>query len=200
MSTTLIDLLRHGEPVGGRRYRGQVDDPLSEKGWAQMRAATTDRPAWSAVVSSPLVRCRAFAEELAGQMALPVEIDARLMEVGFGVWEGCTADQIQAEDPLAIANFKHDPVRCRPAGAEALEAFYARVAAAYDEVLLRHEGRHVLLVAHAGVIRMVLCRALGLTPGQAYHIQVGTAAMARIKVDRNAERRHDLLLHLTPGG
>ena len=34
---TRIDLIRHGEPVGGRRYRGQIDDPLSEKGWKQMR-------------------------------------------------------------------------------------------------------------------------------------------------------------------
>jgi len=32
-TTTTIDLLRHGEPVGGKRYRGQIDDPLSEKGW-----------------------------------------------------------------------------------------------------------------------------------------------------------------------
>ena len=36
---TLIDMIRHGEPVGGRRYRGQIDDPLSEKGWRQMWAA-----------------------------------------------------------------------------------------------------------------------------------------------------------------
>jgi len=36
---TTLDLMRHGEPVGGRRYRGQMDDPLSEKGWAQMRNA-----------------------------------------------------------------------------------------------------------------------------------------------------------------
>jgi alpha-ribazole phosphatase/probable phosphoglycerate mutase len=34
---TTLDLLRHGESVGGRKYRGQTDDPLSEKGWAQMR-------------------------------------------------------------------------------------------------------------------------------------------------------------------
>ena len=39
---TTIDLIRHGEPVGGRKYRGQTDDPLSEKGWAQMWAAVGD--------------------------------------------------------------------------------------------------------------------------------------------------------------
>lgn len=84
MTITLIDMLRHGEPVGGRRYRGQTDDPLSDKGWRQMRAATAETRPWTAIVSSPLLRCRAFAEELAGQTGLPLAVDDRLKEVGFG--------------------------------------------------------------------------------------------------------------------
>jgi len=61
---TQIDLLRHGEPVGGRRYRGQTDDPLSEKGWQQMRAAVLDVQGWDVIYSSPLRRCAEFAQEL----------------------------------------------------------------------------------------------------------------------------------------
>jgi broad specificity phosphatase PhoE len=35
-----LDLLRHGEPEGGRLYRGNLlDNPLSEKGWQQMQAS-----------------------------------------------------------------------------------------------------------------------------------------------------------------
>ena len=33
---TVIDLIRHGEPEGGKRYRGQIDHPLSATGWQQM--------------------------------------------------------------------------------------------------------------------------------------------------------------------
>ena len=51
--STVIDLLRHGEPLGGRRYRGQRDDPLSEQGWRQMRASVGGYREWQAVVSSP---------------------------------------------------------------------------------------------------------------------------------------------------
>ena len=72
MSETIIDLMRHGEPVGGRKYRGQMDDPLSEKGWAQMRAKLTDRAPWQRVISSPLSRCRAFAEALSTEYRLPL--------------------------------------------------------------------------------------------------------------------------------
>ncbi|MDD4880783.1 MAG: alpha-ribazole phosphatase family protein [Gallionellaceae bacterium] len=199
LKDTLIDMLRHGEPVGGRRYRGQTDDPLSEKGWRQMRAATAGERPWTAIVSSPLARCRAYAEELAGQTGLPLAFDERLKEVGFGRWEGRTADEIKAVDPDAVFNFKRDPVAFRPAGAEALDAFYDRVGAAYEAILKQHAGGHVLVVAHAGVIRMVICRVLGLSPVHAYHIQVGSAGIARFRVEQKGDQRYAALLHLTAG-
>ena len=105
MSTTL-DLMRHGEPVGGRRYRGQIDDPLSEKGWAQMRAAVGELAPWDRIVSSPLLRCRAFAEALASAHGLPLTLDERLKEVGFGAWEGKTAAEIEEDAPGTLARFK----------------------------------------------------------------------------------------------
>ena len=56
---TLIDLLRHGEPEGGRAYRGHsIDDPLSETGWQQMWAAVGYHKPWEQIVSSPLQRCQ----------------------------------------------------------------------------------------------------------------------------------------------
>jgi alpha-ribazole phosphatase/probable phosphoglycerate mutase len=200
MSTTTLDFLRHGEPVGGKKYRGQTDDPLSEKGWAQMRAATAGEQPWQAVVSSPLSRCQAFADWLAEGLGLPVQVDARLAEVGFGVWEGRTAEQLKQDDPDRIFNFKQDPLANRPEGAEPLAEFQARVAAAYDDIWQRHLGRHVLVVAHAGVIRMAVCHALGLPYAQAYRVNVGSAGMARFNIESRAGRRFDSLMWLSRGG
>ncbi len=199
MTTTLIDMLRHGEPVGGRRYRGQIDDPLSEKGWRQMRAATADERPWTAIVSSPLARCRAFAEELAGQTGLPLSYDDRLKEVGFGAWEGKTAEELKAIDPDIVFNFKRDPVAYRPEGAEDLHAFFHRVTTAWEDLLAQHAGGHPLVVCHAGVMRMAICHVLGLSPENAYRIQVASAAIARFKVEEKGERRQDALLHLLAG-
>src|SRR5512139_4165729 len=120
--------MRHGEPVGGRRYRGQIDDPLSEKGWAQMHAAVGESAPWTRIVSSPLLRCRAFAETLASTRGLPLTLDERLKEVGFGAWEGKTAAEIEEDAPGTLARFKADPVNMRPAGAEPLADFHARLA------------------------------------------------------------------------
>jgi alpha-ribazole phosphatase len=197
---TTLDLLRHGEPVGGRRYRGRTDDPLSEKGWLQMSAAIAGARPWTALVTSPLSRCRAFAEWLADETGLPLGVDERLAEIGFGVWEGCTAEEINTAAPDTVFDFKSDPQGRRPEGAERLEHFHARVAAAYEDILNRHTGGHVLVVAHAGAIRMAVCHALGLPPERAYRINVDSAGMARIRIEQRAGKRLDTLMWLCRGG
>ena len=194
--TTTIDLMRHGEPVGGRKYRGQIDDPLSEKGWQQMRTAVGEHCPWQHIVSSPLQRCQAFAMELARSKNLPLSFDERFMEVKFGVWEGKTAEQLRADDPQVIERFKRDPLNQRPQGAERLEDFYFRVRAAWFDLLAAHAGKQVLLVCHAGVIRMVLAKALNLPLVDTYRIDVPSAGLTRIKVQGVGEdAAHQLLFH-----
>lgn len=178
-----LDLMRHGEPVGGRYYRGQRDDPLSEKGWRQMWEAAGPRHPWDYIISSPLRRCAAFAQALGERAAISVRLDERLMEVGFGAWEGHTADELRAADPEGFRRFRDDPLHARPPGAEPLPDFYRRVSAAWEEVLAEPGGRHGLIVAHAGVIRAVLCHALDIPLGNMYRIQVRNAGLTRFSAD-----------------
>jgi alpha-ribazole phosphatase/probable phosphoglycerate mutase len=193
MSTTTVDLIRHGEPLGGRMYRGQTDHPLSERGWGQMRAATATPAAWELIVSSPLLRCREFAAELGGRLGLTVQLDARLMEVGFGSWEGRTGAQIRAADPEALSRFYLDPVGARPAGAEPLADFQQRVSEALQDLLARHAGRHLLVVTHAGVIRAAIAHVLGAPLATLYRTQVDNAAITRLQ--QSAERPLSLIYH-----
>lgn len=139
----LVDLIRHGEPVGGRRYRGHRDDPLSERGWRQMREAVGNHVPWDAVLSSPLSRCRAFAEFLSEQHGLPLRIDERLKELGYGVWEGRTAEALRREDPQVLERYWRDPLHNQPPGAEPLPAFRDRVGACWREMLAQPPGAHV---------------------------------------------------------
>lgn len=194
--STTVDLIRHGEPVGGRRYRGQTDDPLSEKGWAQMLAAVGEARPWDVIVSSTLSRCLAFARELSARHRLPLETDPRLREIGFGTWEGRTPEELTAIDPQLIERFREDPVANRPEGAEPLADFAARVSAAWHEVVARHAGRHVLIVAHAGVIRTVVGQALEVPLHRVFRISVPTAGISRICVrQRGAELVPELIFH-----
>lgn len=192
--TTLVDFIRHGEPVGGKKYRGQTDDPLSDKGWAQMRAAVGDHHPWHVVVSSPLSRCRAFAEELSARHGLPLEIDERWQELGFGEWEGRTAAELMTSDPDRLTRFWSDPIGHAPPGGEPLAAFHARIHVAWNDLLARHAGRHVLVVAHAGTIRMMLQQVLDMPLDRIFRVQVPNAGLTRVRVDDSGSGRLPMLV------
>ncbi|QDH71869.1 histidine phosphatase family protein [Marilutibacter alkalisoli] len=155
-----MELLRHGD-TGRQGFRGQLDDPLTADGFGQMRAAVADG-SWDALVSSPLRRCAAFARELASVRGLPLVLEPRLAEYRFGRWQGVPMDALARTEGEALARFWADPSVHPPPGAETLERFEARVAAALAEAASRFAGRRVLVVTHGGVIRLLLCRQRGL--------------------------------------
>lgn len=181
--TTTIDLLRHGEPLGGRRYRGQIDDPLSETGWQQMWHAVSGDTPWQSIISSPLRRCSEFAQALSERLTIPLSHDERLKEVGFGDWEGRSGDELRATDPEILHRFYHDPIKQRPNGAEPLDAFSARVNEALQQAIERHRNQHILVIAHAGVIRAALTAALSAPLGSMYRISIATASISRLRLE-----------------
>lgn len=185
--TTLLDFIRHGEPVGGVRYRGQTDDPLSDTGWRQMRAAIGKERPWDVIVSSSLSRCLAFAEELSEASKLPLEVDDRLKEIGFGEWQGKTREEITQYDPGVLQRFYRDPTTYRPDGAEGLAEFKHRIVAAVNDILNRHSGKHVLVVCHAGTIRMVIGHILDIPLSNLFRIKVANAGITRVEYAEQGE-------------
>ena len=167
--TTQIDVIRHGEPVGGRRYRGHgVNDPLTEKGWQQMWGAVADCSDWQHIASSPLSRCLDFAQQLSKKLRIGYSVDDRFKEIGFGTWEGLTPDEIIANDIDALKQFYKDPIRNRPEGAEPLESFSSRVWDAYEDISRKHVNEKVLIVGHAGVVRAITANILGMDLNHVY--------------------------------
>lgn len=185
MDRTVLDFLRHGEPVGGKRFRGHgVDDPLSDRGWEQMRTTTSALGGWQHVVSSPMQRCLAFADWIANEHQLDVKIEHDLREVGFGSWEGVDRETLANERSEEYLAFYDDPVGQRPPGAEPLEDFGRRVSRTIDGLLQQFAGRHILVVAHAGVIRAALGHVMRSPPICWYRANVDNAAMTRLASDR----------------
>lgn len=196
-SETIIDFIRHGEPVGGRMYRGnQVDHALSKTGWQQMHAAisrhylatTSDGPAWDLIISSPLHRCYDFAKALSQQLDIPLETDKNLTEICYGDWEGKTRAEIQANDPLLFREFHRDPIHNRPAGAESLETFNTRVVDALSAILKQHQGKSILLVSHAGIMRTILMHVLASSLKKRQSVRFPYAAMLRLYADKEQMR------------
>jgi broad specificity phosphatase PhoE len=181
---TLIDFIRHGEPEGGRRYRGNaVDDALTENGWQQMWRSVGDFAAWEVVVTSPMQRCSAFAGALAEKIDRSVHVDPRFREVGMGSWEGLSPQEIIERDPESYAAFYRDPVNNRPEGCEPLHDFGKRIAEAFGSVLQSYSGRHILIVTHAGVIRAALGYVLQSDPQAWYRVRIDNAGATRFRYD-----------------
>ena len=173
-------LLRHGEPEGGALYRGRRDDPLSAVGWDQMRIAVARLPSWQGIVTSPLRRCAAFADALGGELDLPVHHEPRLQELDFGIWEGRTADAILADDRAQLMAFWRDPVRHPPPQGETMDAFAARIHAAFEDWRERMADGPWLWVIHGGVIRVLLTQLLGMPLTHMLRIEVPYACRSTL--------------------
>ncbi|MEW5769363.1 MAG: histidine phosphatase family protein [Pseudomonadota bacterium] len=183
---TLVTVLRHGA-VAGRAHvlRGALDEPLAETGWTQMhevlRALPGRRPV-DAVATSPLRRCRAFAETWAGERGLaPLVIDA-FRERAFGAWEGMTPAEAEAADPAAYRVFQAAGRDAAAPGGEHAQALRERVAAAWAAWLADAQGGHRLLVTHAGVMRALLVELLGLPFSHVYRLALPEAAHFQVSV------------------
>ena len=171
---TVVDLIRHGEPEGGVRIRGWQDDPLSDRGWRQM---------WQAVDGD------GFAGQLASRNGIPLQHEERLKEIGFGDWEGLTPDSLYVSDPESISRFWNDPTANPPPGGEPFQLFQRRVTQAWRDIEESNRGRHLLLVAHGGVIRMLIAHVLGMPATNLFRMEVPYAARSRICVEQDGVAR-----------
>jgi alpha-ribazole phosphatase len=144
----ILYLLRHPKPLvaPGICY-GQLDLPAVDVNVAAA-ALKPLLPAGIPVWSSPLLRCRALAECLVEASDRTVQVDARLMEMHFGRWEGVAWDAIPRDelDQWAAAVESYVP----PAGESACQVQQRAVACI--EAL---PGEAAIVVTHAGVIRLL---------------------------------------------
>lgn len=197
-STSLFDLIRHGEPEGGPMYRGSKDDPLSESGWQQMRTAILESDRWDAIVTSPMLRCVHFAEELANRLAIPLHVDERLREINFGEWEGRTAEEVMASDGERLSQFWANPVAHTPPGGETAQDFNSRVVEGWHHWQQELAGKKALIVCHGGVIRMIVADVMGIPLEHAFSsLATPYACRSRIQVDTSA---HGLFQSLVAHG
>ncbi|MFJ3008184.1 alpha-ribazole phosphatase family protein [Pseudomonas fluorescens] len=181
--TLRLDLLRHGETELGGGLRGSLDDALTEKGWAQMRAAVVAGGPWDRLVSSPLQRCARFAAELGEQLNLPIHLDKDLQELHFGAWEGQSAAALMETDAEALGLFWADPYSFTPPQGEPVSKFAERVLGAVERLHQAYAGERVLLISHGGVMRLLLAQARGLPREQLLNVEVAHAALFALSVE-----------------
>ena len=196
MTTTRIDLLRHGEVENDSVFCGSTDEILSDYGWQQMVKALENKSDWDRVVCSPLQRCREFAALIAKEDDIELQVDKNLQEMDYGLWEGLSPDDILREESELLHNWWKAPTRYSPPEGEDFHFFQARVLSSFKSLISENKGQKILLVTDAGVIRVILMHALGMCDENLFRLNVDYACFSRINIYHDeTEDRPCLISH-----
>ena len=159
-----IFLLRHGEIQGAdgeKRFIGQTDVLLSERGrhqaiWWRQRLADVSL---ARILSSDLGRCTETAKIIADRRGVAVEALSGLREILLGRWEGMSFRRVKERWPSAFQRRGLNLARFRPPDGESFKDLQQRVIRCFEDVI-NQAAFPILIVAHAGVNRMILCHVL----------------------------------------
>src|SRR5262245_35751225 len=146
MNLRRIVLIRHGDTVGNsrERFHGSGDVALSDEGRAQIRAAgrRLATEVFELIAASPLRRAWQSAALLSN--GAPVLLVPELREIDFGRWEGLTAEEIEAQDPVLYRTWRENAPDFEFPGGEQRAAFRERVVKGLDTLV--HAGAENALV------------------------------------------------------
>ena len=160
--TTEIYCVRHGQSIHNQQQTiaGQLDSELTALGFEDARsvAATIGRRDFEIVYCSDLLRARQTAETIMNtlEFSCPVRYSPLIRELDYGRFT-----EKKVDETFKILNYKRVPDQRYPEG-ESFNDMQARVRQFLRQMLDESAGKHILVAAHAGSIRII---AMLLDPG-----------------------------------
>ncbi|WP_216830789.1 histidine phosphatase family protein [Alkalihalobacterium elongatum] len=149
--------IRHGESEGNKLgiIQGTKDFSLSGLGQkqAEQLARYLENQQLDYIYSSDLTRAYETASAVANRKQLTAHKWDQLREINLGPLEGKTRQEIYAEYPEVK---EHSILTSGVTGTETIADITARCHYIIDQMKLAHEGKHVALVAHGGLISIAL--------------------------------------------
>jgi len=183
-----IFLVRHAEAAEidqQKRYLGQQDPELSPLGVHQAEKlcqAFTSFPI-QAVFTSDLVRAVATALLIAKDHHCPIEKIKEFREINLGTWEGRTFQEIQKQYPEGYEQRGRDIANYRTPDGESFADLQKRALPAFTKVAEKTEG-DLVIVAHAGVNRVILCHLMQRPLEELFSIPQDHAAVNIIRQNK----------------
>ncbi|NET06370.1 MAG: histidine phosphatase family protein [Symploca sp. SIO2B6] len=185
MATRVI-IVRHGQSTYNNQkiIQGRCDESvLTEKGCADARqvGAALSSLEFDAIYCSPLKRAQQTAEIILSSLHSPPQLHSldKLMEVDLPLWEKMRKSDVETKFPDQYRCWKERP-----------DEFYMTITTAegsskhfpvldlheqarqfWQEILPRHQGKTILIVAHNGINRCLISTAIGVSPACYHTIQ-----------------------------
>ena len=194
---TKVIFIRHGQTewnVTGR-YQGQSDVKLTEEGKKQAEKLADNFPVAKvdAIYASDLCRAMVTAETIAKKFGLKVQAEPAFRELSFGDWEGLTYQQIVDKWEDAMANFLQHPDILEIPGGESFPAVQQRAMKRLNELIEKHDGQTIVVVAHGAVLRTMLTAALHMPLQYLWSIRQFNTAVNIVRYDADANPTVELL-------
>jgi alpha-ribazole phosphatase len=185
----MITLLRHGKTEHNDGFYGSTDSKLTAKGLQTMHRAC-ETLSIDAIVTSPLTRCRQFAQQLSEQRQCPMFVLPKIREYHFGDWEGMGIAQLWQSNPKELEALWTDINTFTPPNAETFQDFNTRLKQAIAGIKTWQEQYpSMLVVTHAGVIRALRLIAEQTTTNQWLNYPVDNASLHNFDLETH---------HITP--
>jgi probable phosphoglycerate mutase len=189
----LIFLLRHGQIKGydTKRFIGNTDVSLDHTGieqallWKESFASIH----FNTVYSSSLQRCLYTAQTICPNQK--IKTDHRINEINMGDWDGNTFAQIKKLKPEEFKKRGEQIFQFKPPNGESFKDLSDRVLPFFRELIDNQEHPNIkktpdtppniLIVTHAGVIRVLFCHLLGMNSDDLFKIKLGYAQLSVMK-------------------
>ena len=161
-------IVRHGETEWNviKRFQGQLNTPLTEKGMEKLRKTgkKLKNILFDQVYTSELGRTVASAEIILNENngyknnKLELQKLAELNEVYFGVWQGLTYEEVFLKYPEEADNYFYNVKNYNAENVEAenLKDALERFLKGINKILNRHKSGNILVVTHGTVFEMFI--------------------------------------------
>jgi len=162
----MLYLIRHGKTDWNAAYKlqGRTDIPLNRDGrlMAQKAAAECSNIDFDICYSSPLIRAKETAGILLNGRDIPIICDDRLMEMGFGEYEGMERCFENSDCNVNVLFQKPEQYKADK-GAESMEELFARTKAFLEELVYPdlESGKNVLIVGHGAMNCSIISQIRG---------------------------------------
>ena len=175
-------LVRHGDTElnSAERYWGSTDVKLSDAGFKQAERLrnrlATERI--DAIYSSNLKRASATAEIIASSHRLDAITCAELGEMNFGELEGLTFNEISQLYPGVTELWRQRSPKLKFPGGESVDEFNKRVSQFVERLKNHTPQETILIVAHSGSLRSLMCHLLGIGPEHRWQFRLDLASLS----------------------
>ena len=195
---TRLFLIRHGNTVDEETkqvYKGSTDIPLSRTGVLRMHGAAAFLSAFALdrLYTSTLSRSIDSGRIIAAAQGIGAEAAAAFDEVSFGAWEGLGSDEIREHYPEELRLWLKDPATNTPPGGESFESARKRSMQRLRKIIAEHPGKQIAIVAHAGILRIMIFALLGMSLRRLFRIGQGYGCINIINIYEDGLAAADLL-------